>query len=91
MGVLSYLQSSTSYIMFTTLQDFALSHLLVGLGTLKVEGFNVHCGSCQKDMELDTLKFHLEGDGHKLNTLWNYDKLVYFLTLGHLILNVGIF
>ncbi|XP_063693800.1 uncharacterized protein LOC134825503 isoform X8 [Bolinopsis microptera] len=54
--------------------DFALSHLLVGLGTLKIEEFSVYCGSCQKKMELDTLKIHLEGDGHKLNTLWNYDK-----------------
>ncbi|KAL5247367.1 hypothetical protein ACHWQZ_G019290 [Mnemiopsis leidyi] len=54
--------------------DFALTNLLVGLGTLKIEGFNVYCGSCQKNMELDTLKFHLDGDGHKLNTLWNYDK-----------------
>ena len=61
-------------ILFQISQDFALTNLLVGLGTLKIEGFNVYCGSCQKNMELDTLKFHLDGDGHKLNTLWNYDK-----------------
>ena len=50
----------------------------MGLGTLKIDGTSVYCGSCQKEMELGTLKIHLEGDGHKLNTLWNYDKFVLF-------------
>lgn len=54
--------------------DFAVRHLLVGLGNLVVEGDMMYCGSCQKDLDSDTLRSHLEGDGHKLNTLWNYDK-----------------